>query len=309
MKPLFIILLLFFSSISFGQNFTRCEILHCFGDNKSNTQVLETKIYNSKGLVSYETSKHFKDSLPVKILDDSTFYFYEDTLLVYVISVNYNNDSTKIHHTYNKKRQRVKSEYYVLEWQPQKTAIREKIKCDDCKEAEANYMKDEIWKIKSITYYKYDNKGNKTQEIAPDIHWGSQKKSEWIYDNKNRIIKQKAYIIKKLSYDKKYSKDIYEYSDKGYKFTRTYYNIKANSKNKKANPQNSKEKQEGYSSRFTHTYRVNTSGQITEINVIDAKGKMVSRQEMEYNDFGLILKQTDFNKDNKPVETYRYKYN
>lgn len=302
MKQLFVILLLFFNSISFGQNFTRCEILHCFGDNKSKTQVLETKIYNSKGLLSYETSKHFKDSLPVKILDDSTFYFYEDSLLIDVISVNYNNDSTKIHHTYNEKRQRVKSEYYVLEWQAQKTAIRREIKCQDCKEAEANYMKDEIWKIKSITYYKYDHNGNKTQEIAPDIHWGSQKKSEWVYDNKNRIIKKKAYIIKKYSYDKKYSKDIYEYSDKGYKFTRRYYNVKAN-------PLNSKEKQAGFSSRFTHTYTINTSGQITEINIIDEKGKRVSRQMMEYNDLGLILTQTAFNKDNTPVETYQYKYN
>lgn len=281
MKLLFTIITFLISTISFGQQFSICEILHVSYNDTGSTSIKELVKYNANGKV---ISEIYIDTV-TNNSPGSNLYFYKDTLLLRILQIDEEGDSSIVLHSYNKKGQQIKSLYYNFE---------------NNKEPGKDVKKTKQIKTAEI-YNTYDKQGNKILEDATKKYWSSQNKQTWVYDNHNRVIEHNSYIVEKNYPEKIYWTERYEYYDHGYRYTTTIYDTDGK-------PKHLKEKSWEYSPQYTTTIKLNNQGQVVEEVVTDEKGVLFSKQLTFYNESGSISKIVFFNQGSKPRWTAFYEY-
>jgi len=271
----FALFILLINATSFGQQFSSCEILHISYDDSCSTKVLETIKYNPKGQV---ISNIYTGT-------GSDFYFYKDTLLIKILQIDEEGDSSIVLHSYNTKGQRIKSLYYDYE--------NDKGSDEDVKRAKRT--------LSAEINYSYDEQGNKIVEDATKKYWSRDNKQIWQYDNHNRIIEERRYSAQKSYPEELYWTKRYEYFDSSYKCTRTLYDTDGT-------PQHLKENRFNFFDQHISTFKLNNKKQVVEEIIVNQNGDFVSKQLTVYNEFEHISKVEYFYEENKLGWTDFYTY-
>jgi len=292
-----IVLSLFFSwTSSFGQHFTKCKIYQFPGTDSLSQKLVSEEIYNDKGRITSYYYKGYKESSSVSNTDVKNFDFYRDTLLILSTSIDENGDSGKTIYSYNASGQLIKEEFFRYEKRLRSDVDKGYGRPGGCIVTAADYEKERTWKQTSEINFSYDSRGNKILYDATKLHFTSQNKYTWTYDDSNRVVTYNSYDGDRLIWTEHYS-----YYQGGYKFTRTWYNADG------SETQFNKESWD-YWPQYTFTYQLNARGQITEERVTNEKGEAISSETKSYNANGKIARTTKFDSKGKPEITHIYVY-
>lgn len=296
MKQLLTIILTAITLASAGQNYTKCKVFQYAGIDSLNKKLVSEELYNSKGqLISYYYNG-FQESSSVSKRDSKYFNFYLDSLLVLSTSIDENNDSTKTIYLYNASGQKIKEEHFDYKRRLKKDSDKGFGRPGGCIVTEEDYEKNKTWEMTSEINYKYDSNGNKILYDATKLHFTSQNKYTWTYDEQYRVLEHCSFNDTKLIWTEQF-----EYFKDGYKFTRTWYDYDGT-------PKQLKEKSWEYWPQYTFTYKLNANGRVIEEIVMTEKGELTSSETTLYNSSGKIIKNTKFDSKGQPDITHIYLY-
>ena len=201
------------STLSFyGQTPKQCDVYQYEGTSTKSKKVLTIK-YNQKGQKISEQYKNFKEDEAVEMCDVKETYIYQDTLLVKILALDEDNDSSKTINSYNDQGQLIKSENYDFKRRIKKGVDKGLGRPGGCIITEADYEKNKTWQVRSEINYKYDNNGNKILYDASKNHWDSQNNYTWKYDEKNRVTEHSSYNVSQKYKDQLYWTENYVYFD------------------------------------------------------------------------------------------------
>lgn len=297
MKQLLAALLLMGSLAAAGQNHTRCMIFQYAGTDSLNQKLVSEEFYNAKGqLTSYYYSRY--KSSPSEGYSDSKYVnFYRDTLLIRSAWINETGDSGKTSYSYNAAGQKTREEHFSYKRRLKKNSDKGNGRPGGCIVTDADYEKERTWEKTSEIHFSYDSSGNKILYDATGLHFSTQNKYTWIYDNKNRVVTHHSYDHSRLIWTEQFT-----YFDGGYTLTRTWFDYEGN-------PSHLKEKNHEYWPQYTFTYTLNARGQVTSEKVTDEKGTPGSSKTMRYNAAGKLISSTTFDAQGQPGITHNYSYN
>ena len=278
------------------QSYSRCEIVQYGGEDSSKAKTTKVITYDKQGRVTSETYNGFKESSSIGTSDVTHFYYYRDSLLSRRGSIYPSGDSSKIIYEYDKRGFLNREIHSDFEKRIRNDVDKGLGRPGGCIITEEDYEKERTWKKTSIINFTYDKQGNKLEYYAPKIHWGSQNRYIWVYDDQNRIIEHSSFEDSRLIW-----KEVFSYSDFSYKFIRTWYDHNGQ-------PQHLKEKSWEYWQQYTFTYKLDNEGRQIEEIVSNEKGEVTSRTTTEYNEFGMVSMTIKYNKENEPDMTHIYKY-
>jgi len=267
----------------------QCDVYQFSKTDSLNKFISLTQFFNQTGQIVSETYKGYMTSAYDGTADGTYYYFYKDTLLVKrTSSINFMNDSTKTLYYYNKRSLLVKQEHFDFQRRLKKGVTGDLLSDDD-------FEKKRIWKKTSIVRFSYDNNNNKILYDATKLHYSSQNKYTWSYDDLGRVLKYSSFDNEHLIWIEEYS-----YYDGYYMFTRTWYD-------EYGQPRQLKDKWE-YWAQNTYICKLNPEGQVIEERAENEKGKFVKHTETTYNSQGLIEKFISFDENAQPEITHIYVY-
>ncbi|MFT7002012.1 MAG: hypothetical protein ACJAVW_003049 [Spirosomataceae bacterium] len=273
-----------------------CKVYQYGGKNSINKKVTKTIEYYANGKIASETYKGYKETAQTGNSNATYFSDYKDTLLVQRRSIMDKGDSTKTILSYNQNGQLIKETHYNYERQIRADVDKGLGRPGGCIITEEDYEKERSWAIRSIIHYTYDSLGRKAEYYAPSVHWGSQNRYTWSYNDKGQIKEHRSYDHDRLIWIEEFS-----YTDTNYQYTRTWFDYDGN-------PKHLKEKKWEYSSQITCTFSLDKQGRVIEEAVTTEKGEFRGRTSTEHNSNGLIAKTVKYNKDNNPEMTHVYEY-
>lgn len=281
---------------SVGQNYTKCKVFQYAGIDSLNKKLVSEEFYNSKGQLTSYYYKGYQESSSVSNTDSKYLNFYRDTLLVLSTSIDEDKDSSKTIYYYNTSGQKIKEEHFDYKRRLKKDSDKGLGRPGGCIVTDKDYEKNKTWEKTSEINFTYDSNGNKVLYDATKLHWDSQNKYTWTYDDKHRIIEHSSFDNNKLIWTERF-----EYFNNGYKFTRTWYDYDGT-------PKQLKEKSWEYWPQYTFTYKLNANGQLIEVKVMTEKGELTSSETIFYNSSGKIIKNTKFDSKGQPDITHIYLY-
>ncbi|MEM7368129.1 MAG: hypothetical protein AAF587_05970 [Bacteroidota bacterium] len=277
-----------------------CYVHQFSGDDSSNKSVSQTIEYYPNGKIASRTYKGYKESAIKGPVDRITRFDYQDSLLVQERSeyTHFYSYSTQRIMIYNQKNQCIKVVSYNNKKRLKPSARRNKGigRPGGCIIREKDYEKKPSWAIRSIISYHYDPLGKKVEYYASDIHWGSQNRYTWAYNENGQIKEYCSY-----DHDRLIWKKAYRYTDSTYQYTMTWYDYDGNPK------QFSKNSWDHYP-QIRHTFRLDEKGREIEEQVATEDGEFRSRTVTEYNADGLVAKTVRYDESQKPEMTHIYEY-
>jgi hypothetical protein len=163
----------------YGQVLESCVVYQQKGIFSFPKKVLKIK-YNLNGKIVSESYTGYLDTDESGPVDITTTYVYKDTILISESSRyfddkdydGYEGDSIKTIYTYNINGKLEKSESYSCE-------------------------NGGSWEQTSEINFSYDSSGNKILYDATNIHYSTDNKYTWKYDEKNRVIECHSYEVYK----------------------------------------------------------------------------------------------------------------
>jgi YD repeat-containing protein len=266
------------------------------GVDSLNKKLVSEEFYNSKGQLTSYYYMDYKESSFVGNSDSKYFIFYQDTLLVLSTSIDEDKDSSKTIYYYNAAGQKIKEEHFNYKRRLKKDSDKGLRRPGGCIVTEKDYEKNKTWEKTSEINFQYDSNGNKILYDATKLHFSSQNKYTWKYDEQNRIVEHSSYDDTRLIWTEQF-----EYFNQGYKFTRTWFDYDGT-------PKQLKEKSWEYWPQYTFTYKLSTNGQVIEEKVMTEKGELTSSETTHYNSSGKIIKKTNFDSKGQPDITHIYIY-
>ena len=114
-------------------------------------------------------------------------------------------------------------------------------------------------------------KGNKILSDATKLHFSSQNKYTWIYDNQNRIIEYNSFKGLELIWT-----ETYEYYNNGYIMIMTWYDYVGN-------PKHLKTEDYEYWPQYHFSYKTNQKGKVIEEIVTTEKGARTGSKTYKYD--------------------------
>lgn len=279
-----------------GQNYTKRKVFQYSGNDSLNKKLVSEETYNSKGQITSYYYKGYQKSSSISNSDSKYFNFYKDSLLVLSTSIDEDKDSSKTIYFYNASRQKIKEEHFDYKRRLKKDSDKGFGRPGGCIVTDKDCEKDKTWEKTSEIKFKYDSNGNKILYDATKLHFTSQNKYTWTYDEQNRVVEHSSYDDTKLIWTEQF-----EYFRDGYKFTRTWYDYDGTPKQLKA-------KSWEYWPQYIFTYKLNSNGQVIEEKVMTEKGELTSSETTLYNSSGKIIKNTQFDSQGQPDITHIYLY-
>ena len=296
MKQFLTIILTIITLTCVGQNYTKCKVFQYAGNDSVNKILVSEKTYNTKGQITSYYYRGYQESSSISNSDSKYFNFYQDTLLVLSTSIDENKDSSKTIYYYNTSGQKTKEEHFDYKRRLKKDSDKGFGRPGGCIVTDNDYEKNKTWEKTSEINFKYDSNGNKILYDATKLHFTSQNKYTWTYDEQNRVVEHNSFDDTRLIWTERF-----DYFDGGYKFTRTWYDYDGN-------PQHLKEKNYEYWPQYTFRYKFNNKGLVIEEKVTTEKGELTSSETTMYNSSGKIIRSTKFNSKGQPDITHIYVY-
>jgi len=279
-----------------GQDYTKCKVFQFAGTDSLKKKLVSEKFYNAQGQLTSYYFKGYKQSSTVGMSDSRHFNFYHDTLLILSTSIDENQDSSKTIYHYNALGQKVREEHFSYERRLRKDSDKGFGRPGGCIVTDKDYDKKRTWAKTSEIVFQYDSSGNKILFDATQLHFTSQNKYTWVYDEQNRIVEHSSYDDSKLIWTERF-----EYFHGGYEFTRTWYDYDGT-------PKHLKERNWEYVPQFTFTYELNVKGDVIREQVTTEKGVMTSSMTTQYNSDGRVARTIHFDSKGQPEITHIYQY-
>lgn len=254
-----------------------CDVYQYKDNKRADKTIVLTQTYNSAGKIVSEVYKGHGQDMHIGSIDATYTYFYNDTFLIKRICADYHGDSTKTFYNYNNKGQLESWEYYT-----------------DNEPYNWNTDKPKHWEKKSEVFFTYDEYGRKTVYDATKLHYSSQNKYTWAYDNQGRLLSHKSYDTDELL-----SSEDYTYFDGGYSYTRIWYDSEGSPK--RLLP-------EATTSVYTFTFLTNADGRVVKETTKNQKGDLINSATITYNKAGKIKKKVFYDGKNKTRLTHLYVY-
>lgn len=274
----------------------RCNVYQYIQKDSLNKNIAKKIEYYSNGKIAKDKYTGYKTSTYISNSDATYLYDYKDGLKIQKRMIKDNKVLSKTILHYNKKSQLIKEVRYNLERRMRSDVYKGITSPDGCIVTDEDYEKKPSWKIESIIHYQYDSSGRKTEYYAPSVHWSSQNRYTWTYNNYGKILEYRSYEHDRLIWVQKYS-----YSDTNYQYTLTWYD-------REGQPKHLKEKKHEYTPQKTHYFKLDKNGSVIEESVTTEKNEILNRTTTQYNEDGLIAKVVRYNKENNPEVTHLYEY-
>jgi len=266
-----------------GQNFTTCKVYQYQGNDSLNKQLVSEKTYNSKGKLTSDWYKGYREDLIENFENKHEKYFYEDTLLTKIVSGDDNGDSTYIYFFYNEKGQKTQEVHHTYQSHPDATNARHNNGLVITMEDDTRNKSRKI--TKRISYF-YDERGNTVMRKDEDLQFHWRTNDSLVYDSKNRLVELSSYNGNKLEKKMKYT-----YSKKAYSYI--YISYKENGDS---------------DTLYKVTKRLNGNGKITDEKVEAKVSYWESSTNMKYNKKGNLIRETIFDRKGNPEITHIYVY-
>lgn len=208
-----------------------------------------------------------------------SFYDYKDSLLVQKRTVDAKKDSTKILYWYNDKNQVVKREHYTFRKRLRQAFIQKSRNLNSSIITEEDFEQNRTWDKISEIKFSYDSLGRKTEYYAPDLHWGNQNKYRWFYDKVGNMIKKESWSHDELIWTEHYS-----YKNNEYSYVRTWHD-------------------RAYQKDLKYIVYTNDAGAKTKTLTM-RNGIIQNKSTFEYDEHGLLKKETVFGANDEVLITY-----
>lgn len=273
-----------------------CEVYQYTGEKRINGTVTKTIEYYGNGKIASERLEGFKPSRISRYGDAIHYYDYKDTLLVQKRSLLENGDSTKTVFTYDENGQLIKETHYLFSRRLRADVDKGFGRPGGCIIDAEDYEKERSWYIRSVIQYKYDSFGRKTEYYAPSIHWGSQNRYTWSYNDSGKIQEHRSFDDDELIWIEEFS-----YSDTHYRYTRTWYDYYGT-------PKHLKEKSWEYTAQITHTFTLDDQGRVIEDSTTNEKNEFLGKTTTEYNPDGSVAEVVKYDSDGLREMTHVYEY-
>ena len=222
-------------------------------------------------LTSSETQKGWK-----------SFYDYKDSLLVQKRTINQKKDSTKVLYYYNRKNQLIKREHFTFKKRLRPEFIEKSMNMSNCIITEKDYEENRTWDKISEIEFKYDSIGQKIEYYSPNLHWDSQNRYKWFYDEKGNIETKQSWNKEELIWTENYL-----YKNNEFSYTRIW---------------NDKDYQKDL--RFI-VFKNKKGERIKELTLRNEN--IQNKRTFKYYNNGMLKKKTVFDENNEPLITYIYK--
>lgn len=294
MKSSIYIILFLTNFYCFGQQ-NKCHVYQYAGNEISKKHIALSQTYNSQGLIITETYSNYKRNSAEGREDGTFYYYYEDTLLIKRIFVNAKEDTTKVLCFYNLKEQLIKEEFYSCERRLKKDVDKGLGRPGGCIVFEEDYEKTRTWKKISEINYSYDNLGRIILYDATKLHFSSQNRYTWAYDNKNRISKYCSFENDRLIWTRDFI-----YTEDGYKYSTIWY--------KDGKPEVPEYWNKESFTIYTRTFHLNEYGETIKEVITNDKNENVSIEETVYNKKRKIAKTIFYNAQGNKEITHIYEY-
>lgn len=264
--------------ISSAQTFTRCDVYQFEGVDSTNKKIVLTETYNSRGLLIYQTYSDYKETYLTSMSDASYSYFYQDTLLTQMASLNMQwGDSSKSLYFYNEKHQQIKYQYYSFEKRLKENIDKGLGSTGGCLVTEEDYEKERTWELTDESIFEYDAKKRTISELATlKSSYSMSDKSTWEYDSLDRVVKCFDFRDEQLSTLKEYT-----YFERGFKIKTTSYDSEGKA-------EHLKQENDGYYPQYEDTYFLNNKGYIVKEISKTEKGEIRYTELTFYNIYGKI---------------------
>ncbi|WP_422095688.1 hypothetical protein [Tenacibaculum sp. MEBiC06402] len=216
------LILLLFTSVTFCQVKPDFKVYQFLGNDSIKGHISRIVKHNSNGKISFEELINYKTSRNNGFIDVRKINFYKDTILIktlksYPKSKSTEKDSSRTEYKYNTKNQLIQETHFDYKRRLKKN-IRKGIQYGDCIIEPSDYEEVPTWKITSQIKFTYNNKSKKTEYYASEHHWNNQNRYKYVYDEKNRIIKETSLDHNRVIWHKYYS-----YVENGYNYFLDWY--------------------------------------------------------------------------------------
>ena len=203
-------------------------------------------------------------------------------MLVQKRTINQKKDSTKVLYYYNRKNQLIKREHFTFKKRLRPEFIEKSMNMSNCIITEKDYEENRTWDKISEIEFKYDSIGQKIEYYSPNLHWDSQNRYKWFYDEKGNIETKQSWNKEELIWTENYL-----YKNNEFSYTRIW---------------NDKDYQKDL--RFI-VFKNKKGERIKELTLRNEN--IQNKRTFKYYNNGMLKKKTVFDENNEPLITYIYK--
>jgi len=288
-------LVLLISTFCWAQDFTKCNVFQFSGTDSLNKHIAITQTFNKSGQLILETYKNYKRNSSEGRSDGTYYYYYKDTLLIKRMFVDEKKDTSKMICYYNNENQLIKEEHFNCEKKIRKDVDKGLGRLGGCVVLEEDFEKFRTWEKISEINYSYDKLGRKILYDATKLHFDSQNRYTWIYDDKGRIQKYNSYNNDRLIWIEDYT-----YTSDDYNFARIWY--------ENGEPTKRKYWEKEEPTIFTFTYLLNKKGNILKEIVTTNKNEIISGEITDYDSKDRVSKIVYLNTKDEIEMTHIFEY-
>lgn len=185
MKKIFFLTFIMISTLNYSQK-RNFQIYQFEKKDSLNGHISKIVKFNENGLKIYEELNDFKTSSVDGVEDYVEHYFYRDTLIIKSETTYRNSDEKRLKINYYNKNNLLETQEFKSFERRIRKDVKKGFGIGDCIITEDDYEKTPSWETVSKIHYSYNFKNQRIEYYAPDIHWSSQNRYKYEYDNEGR---------------------------------------------------------------------------------------------------------------------------